>query len=330
MRRAVWAGIAGLLVLLCSPAAGGERFQTSAIIGLFTVRYYGNWEVPLGDPAEVLLIGGVLAGTGWVSDLMLWSDSATGPWKVAGKVTGQGERDSLIDARRFMREGERVSVYYVEAGVLGEATLTDYGSDSADGLVFGAKPRISAGKEDAFRRTSKLSWGDQGPHMLAVWAPGGGRPHWVTGELLNPKNTVYRSVVERWLAARGVSSSVIRTAVVEQIVRTDINRDGRQEVFLSFHTPDAPGVRPKQSGKRVFSYLVMRQLSGDAGLVKTVVVDDSADRVHKVDGFCDLDEDGTAEVATDYLSAESWGTALFRWDGSKFRQVAGQESTAGD
>lgn len=305
-----------LMLLACPAEAGGESGNTAMI----ATCVYHDYRLPEYDPVDIWLFGGIIADKGWVSDIFAWAESRDGPWKIAGTVTAKGDVEVLIDPEHFMREGERVSVYDLEAGVLGEAIL-----NTGAGGRFGARPIVAPGQEVRFKRVNRLSYLGPDPMMLAVWHQDGGRPGWVTGKVLDPESAVYRPLVAAWLTERGVSPSVADGVVITQIVRVDINGDDRHEVFLSFHSPEAPDAAADEKSSQAFSYLVMRTIAESTGQVTTVVVDDSQDRAHKIRGFCDLDRDGVTEVATQY----QWGMTLFRFEDGAFSQMADQEFQGG-
>jgi len=322
-----------LLSLLMLPVCAAEPESQSRNTAMIGTCVYRDW-VPAGvGSVGISIFGGIITDTGWVSDLFSWSDTRDGPRMIAGTITNRGYCDDIIDAEDFMREGERVSVYDLEAGVLGEATITKVLGAGREGFMVGAKPRVAPGQEIRFKRVPRLSWQGPDPLMLAVWVQNGGQPGWVTGKVLDPTSRVYRPLVVAWLTARDVPPSLANHVVIKQIVRADINGDGRHEVFLSFHSPEVPVAVNGEASSQSFSYLVMRTVPEQSRDVATVVIDGSPERVHEIRGLCDLDRDGVAEVATEYMpfhhSNAPWGMALFRWAGGAFSQVADEPVVGG-
>jgi len=265
--------------------------------------------VETGKP-ELTVVAGPVAGTGWVG----------------------GE-----DAEGLMHKGDRLTLYALETGVLGEVVLTSAGKldsefhqpiGAGDGVSYEARigipPRRRQAYERARQRRGQLNEAGEAMSLLAAWSPKAPAPRWVAGELLDRTNSEYRKVIGDWLSARGVPAEVIASVEITQIARADINGDKRAEVFLSFHTPDTITFEGhERATKKTFSYLLMRYLPPHSRRVKTVVVADDANFVEWVEGFCHLDADGVAEVITHWTAYESDGVDLKRWVGGRFIEVGG-------
>ncbi len=302
------------LALLLSCQAGAKAKKTiankpkpkvTALICSFVPGY-------AEEKPEVTVIGGPVAGKGWVSS---------------------------EEAKGLMHRGGRLSLYALEAGELGEVVLTSEGKlesqekrggSGAEGLFFGTEAKIPAEKRAAYEKALEL-YRDidnvgQGPDLLAGWNVKGHRLRWVTGEIVKRDSKTYRNVISEWLRTRGVPKGVIEKVEIEQVVRADINGDGRQEVFLSFHTPASEILTiegHERATRKAFSYLLLRYFPPGGGKVKTFVIDDFVNSIKHVDGFCQLDEMGWAEVVVRHSAYESAWTDLLHWVGNGFAETSG-------
>jgi hypothetical protein len=260
------------------------------------------------------------------------ADTPPGLVVVAGWVAGKGWLQSE-NTQGLMHKGDALSIHTLASSGLGVATLRDNGaldseaveSRSAAGLRFQVETRPAAGKEDAYRKALDHDDAGAGPSLLAVWhSRDSPAPRWVTGRQLPTGNAVYRKVISDWLKAKRVSEAVVKTVVVEQVLVADINSDKRDEVFLSFRTPNTPTTDwcPEPSKDR-FSYLVMRYLPRGSREPKSVVLDETPYLVHRVIGLCDLDGAGWTEVISEHWGVDQWGVGLHHWTGSEFSWVSG-------
>jgi hypothetical protein len=307
MVRTVWP-MASLLALslLPSPSADGRTARRPAAVVATIAPVYGQAGV-----WEATVAGALIAGKRWVS-----SEKAVGS----------------------LRKGDRLSLYALQEGVIGSALLTDGGtvlsedeeeSSYASGLVFRARLRPSAGKAAAYARAKAQRFSEPFLYvdMLAARAADGSDPKWLTGKVLSGaarKGSTHWRLVAAWLRGRGVSEKAIAGMVVEHAVQADIDRDGQDEVFLSVHCREVWAYTESgKSGPTWFSYLLMRRLRPGRGQADTVVLDDQAWRSLWVVGFCDLDRDGRAEVITQGAGLDYVGAHVFRWNGKRFRNVAG-------
>jgi hypothetical protein len=260
----------------------------------------------------------------------------------AGALTGTVEEGSLLvvaglrgrrdwlpseKAAELARTGDPVSLYELRAGPIGKAQVAGTGKLGQDTspvnwTMLGAwyplclDPKLVEPFASASAGSPRT--------VVGLWhSPAAPAPRWVEASVLDPWNRTYRNIISKWLAARGVSEEVRHTITVEQIVRADINGDGRTEVFLSFHTPITSYPSGKRSNATSFSYLLMRYLPRHSRRASAVVVEDMRDVVHNVVGLCDLDGDGWAEVITESYGIDAIGTSLHSWTGRGFRAVSG-------
>jgi hypothetical protein len=259
-----------------------------------------------------------------------------------------------------MNKGDRLALYALETGVLGDVTLTSDVSVGSErpidpvgywGLSYEARITVPPGKQAAYEKAKALRRDMWAVDMVAVWHEDDPEPTWVVGQLLPgaaSEDSEYRDLLAGWLRARHPDAEEITSMRIEQAVKADINRDGRDEVFLSFRCSvrwrdteegradprafDSGRGRAdddcflKETGRpesRHFSFLVMRHLPGDARQAETVVLDNCPCRTLWVVGFCDLDRDGTAEVITRAQGVDYSGAQLFHWDGERFHELDG-------
>ncbi len=227
------------------------------------------------------------------------------------------------DAKGLMHKGDRLILYTMRRGRIGSARLTDDGYDlsrwntvsppsSWEGLGYGARLRFAHGRGRAGSSEA----------MLAVWhASGSPEPRWVPAKVLDPESSIYRKVLAEWLRQQGVSKQPERGLTVRQIVRTDANGDGREEVFLSFGWSERVPSQPLNSAAR--GGLLMRYLPPGSDKPRMMVVLDKPGLACTVAGLCDLDRDGWAEVVVQHAGQECGGTCLCHWTGRGFEYLSG-------
>jgi hypothetical protein len=254
---------------------------------------------------------------------------------VGGHVAGRGWVASE-EAKGLLKKGDRLTLYALEAGVLGEVILTSDECVESEqpvdggavwGLSFKGRIVIPPGKREAYAKAQKVRGDLWHMDMVALWVEAAPEPPLLIGELLpgaREKSSEYHKIVADWLRYRGVAQDELGRMEIEQAVRADIDRDGVAEVFLAVHCaawwgPTADG----RSDQKYFSYLLMRRLPRGASSVETVILDDNAWRSLWVVGFCDLDGDGRAEVVTQGHGVDYIGAQLFHWTGSGFQLVNG-------
>lgn len=324
MVRVVWvlASLPLLLPLRGAPVAAPESPEVAALACTVSGE---------GSDANVHVIGGYVAGRGWLE-----SEQTKG----------------------LMKAGDRLTLYALEAGTLGDVILTSdatVGSERpADpvayrGLSYNARIRIHPDKQEAYAKAKRLRHSIWKMDMVAVWSKADPRPPWIVAQLLPgalTEHSEYRALLADWFRSRHVDAESVTGISIEQAVRADINRDGRGEVLLSFlceahweegrldprdfdsdHGRAGEDCFNNELGRpedRYFSFLVMRCLPGDARQVETAVLHNSpACRTLWVIGFCDLDGDGTAEVLTRAAGRDYDGAQLFHWDGERFHELDG-------
>jgi hypothetical protein len=287
--------LAVLLGLAVSPTDGAARKVArprAALIGSLERERQGC----------LFVIGGVARGRGWLSS----------------------ER-----ARGLAQPGDEVTVGDLQTGLVGRGRLTSQGrlgSEEAPsqwgmrGLWYDVQ--LDARAEKRLTREGKRA--ANAPSLLAAWhSPSSPAPRWVRGVVLDPRSRVYRKIITDWLAMRGVSPRVMQTVDVSEVVKADVNRDGRDEVFLAFHTPDVSYPTRAHSTATSFSYLIMRHAASHSRRVRTVVIEDRPNSIHALSGLCDLDGDGWAEVVTTSWATDACGTTLHHWTGRRFESVEG-------
>ncbi len=108
-----------------------------------------------------------------------------------------------------------------------------------------------------------------------------------------------------------------------QVVRVDVNSDGRQEVFLSISGNDG---RPQEEifRQKHYSYVLMRS-TDRKGRVRTIQV--ASEKWPQywfgIIGLSDLDHDGRVEVLTTGEGIDAADTTLFHFNGHRFIRVGG-------
>jgi len=261
--------------------------EVTALLGRFTMGE--SFVVP--DPL-VWMIGGPVAGRGWV-----WGGQA---WDV-------------------LHKGDNMGLYDWQGRRMGEIVLTS----NDDGILgeWGWVTRTTFPAEIKIPPDKK----EKDIYCLALWNPQGRPVRWI--EIKGPENAesanrAFRGVISEWLRTKAFPEEAIEKVLIAQAIQADINSDGREETFLSFHSPDVPNGVYGPSTQKSFSYLIMRYQPPGEDRAKTVVMADKA-FLHKIESFCDLDGDGWAEVITAYSSGEADGENLLRWKGDKFETLKG-------
>lgn len=240
---------------------------------------------------------------------------------IAGYVTSRGWVDST-EAKGLMHHEDKLSLYALHVGRVGSAQLTDDGYDLAqwntvappsswDGVGYSARLR--------FAEPQRKAAGDE--IILAVWhAPGTPEPRWVRAKTLDPKSSTYRGILAEWLRRQGVPKQPEHGLTVRQIVRADVNGDGREEVFLSFMWSERSSSQPHSA---VHGGLMMRYLPPGSREPRLVMVLDDSHLVYTVAGLCDLDSDGWAELVVQHAGQECGGMCLCHWTGQGFTHMSG-------
>jgi len=291
-------------------------------------------------------------GTALAGSISLWnskpSDRDFDLAIIGGPVAGKGWVKSE-GAKALLEKGDRLSLYALEAGEIGTATLTSGGALDSEkppdggeswGLGFKARLTIPEARKAPYEKAHKLRQTDFDNYVdlpvLAAWTRDGSKPQWVSGELLvgqRAKESTYWEAAADWLRTKGVPQKDIDGMQIKQVVRADINRDGRHEIFISLGCAATWGYRQEdlkasgyddETASRVFySYLLIRRLRPGSEQVETLILDDEPWRSLYVCGFCDLDRDGTAEVIVSGSGIDWSGSMLYHWDGKRFQAVEG-------
>ncbi len=316
------------------PAGGATSEATSeeAVPAAALVCEVEEWE----GKAEVWVIGGVIEEQAWVD-----SDEVEVLMHEGEELSGWGGLKGAVrpEENLLMHKGDRLTVYALESGVVGQVVLTNDGEifagyEGLHGVRFEGKMEMREGGGARAARKMPCPWTDDPawmlePSMLASWWRERKEPRWIRGETLDPNGKAYRGIVEGWLKEKGVPDEVLGKVMIQQIVRADFDGDKQQEVFLSFLTPEV--VWPSEERREhVFAYLVMRDLDAVSGKVRSVEVTHSRGDEPRVcgdtfwvDGFCDVDRDGRAEIIVHSAYYEGRGVDLYRWDGERFEVESG-------
>jgi hypothetical protein len=290
-----------------------------------------------GEDSSVWITGGIVEGHGWVGEAdvrkLIHKEERLSGWE--GMLGPVDPRQNAL-----VRRGDRLSVYSLESGEVGEAQVTDDGEifagyEGQHGIRFHARIRLtrppSERRQAARRMPAPWSKSESlEPELFAVWSQGMPQPRWVKAEIVDRGSARYRRIVEEWLRAKGIPEDAIKKTVVQQIVRADLDGDTMDEVFLSFLNPDVIWPSGEEAQTHVYSYLVMRDLDAGSGKVRThVVAYSEANRPYTVgdmfwvDGFCDVDRDGRAEVLVHSAYYEGDGVDMLRWTGKGFKVMEG-------
>ena len=240
---------------------------------------------------------------------------------VIAAFTGRRWVDSE-KARKMLHKGDRLSIFAPATGARGEAVLTDSGHLRSE------EPNVGEGEGYGLEFQSSVQLGPDsaeppeggGGEVLATWTKSGASPHWIKMTALPKpaKGSAYWRVARAWLRERGWPPRAVETMSIDQILRADVNGNGKEEVFLSLSGDDG---RPahETAGKRYYSYLLM--LSADTkGITRTIVVnsDDWAQYSQSIIGLGDFDHDGWAEVITSGGGLDAEDVTLFHWNGHRF------------
>ncbi len=241
---------------------------------------------------------------------------------VGGRVWGKGWVGGEA-ARGLAHKGDRMTLYGLKSGVIDSAELTK------DGALWSEHPEgaVSEGLAYEMRLTapSDKCKTHEGEPVIAVWhSPGAPEPRWVPAQELSPESSTYRRLAAEWVRSHGGPKEAAQQVTVGQIVRADLNGDGRDEVLLSFYWFDETlNGLPTLHTTRGVSYLIMRYLPRGSRTPRTVLLDSASTEVHAVIGLCDLDRDGWAEVVAKRDGYEYWSSRLYHWTGGKFRVIQG-------
>jgi hypothetical protein len=289
--KAAWRWLLATVVCLTvgqglAPAKSAKPPRATALVGY-----------PSGGGLldAVMIVGGYAARRGWVG-----SEEASG----------------------LVRSGDRMRVYALHAGRVGEVVVTDSGTVFS---TVGGHPQYR-GLEYATRRqaTPGEDHAAGGESLISVWhAPRSPEPRWAQATALDGATQIYRDIIARWVRQHGRGDRA-QAVQVRQILRADVNHDGRDDLLLSFDWVDRR-LLPRAEDKTAQAYLLLRYLPRGSRTPRTIVVTDRRSETLEVIGLCDLDRDGWAEVVVEDAGHEWGGTWLYHWSGSGFASVMGDQ-----
>ena len=305
MKSACLAIAAALVAVAFAPAGNASEDhqpKSGAVIGNLDLRKNGR--------GNLYVIGGSVSSGGWLD---------------SDKVDG------------LMGKGAELTICSLTEGAVGTAKLLSDGKlgseDPLDNVFTEGRwyrCQVSMPGEwlaEYWKQHDRWQDGEkqvEPPALMALWhSTNRPAPKWIKGERLDPGNVVYREVIADWVKQKGVSPETISSIIVEQIVRADIDGDRRDEVFVSFRTPNTPAPEwIPQPTKDTFSYLLMRYPPRGSKEPRTIIVSHVPNLVHKVTGLCDLDGDGSAEATTIDYGYDVWGGTLYHRTDGEFKAVA--------
>ncbi len=257
---------------------------------------------------------------------------------VAAFVPGKGWLESE-DALGLLHQGDRLSLYALERGLLGEVVLTSegrlkseehVGPGASRGLYYRARVEVLPEKHneyEAARKLREIDWWQV--DLVAASADDSRAVRWVKATPLPgacERGSPHHAAVADWLRSRGIPDAGIEGTEIIQAVRADVDGNGQDEVLLSircaWYWTNEDG---DMEGKELAYLVVRRIMPGTAG-VETLVLHHSYDygwRSLLVCGLQDLDGDGWAEVITRGQGVDYGGAQLFHWDGRRFAEVNG-------
>lgn len=289
--KAAWRWLLAALICLTigqrlAPAKSAQPAPVTALVGY-----------PSGGGVldAVMIVGGCTARRGWVG-----SEEASG----------------------LVRSGDHMSVYTLHAGRVGEVVVTDSGTILSTtgghpqyrGLEYATRWQTIPGEDHAAG----------GEPLIAVWhAPRSPEPRWVQATALDAGAQTYRDTIARWLRQHGRGDQA-QAVQVRQVLRADVNHDGRDDLLLSFDWVDRR-LLPRTEEKAAQAYLLLRYLPRGSRTPRIIVVTDRRSETLEVSGLCDLDRDGWAEVVVEDAGHEWAGTWLYHWSGSGFASVMGDQ-----
>lgn len=143
-------------------------------------------------------------------------------------------------------------------------------------------------------------------------------------KILSTDRKIYREAIAAVLKKKGLSGAPIN---ITQILRIDLEGDGRAEVLISATTSKRPypGV---SSRKGDYSVVLLRRIVGDR--VVTIILDGNfyprtgtfdAPNIYSISGVLDVDGDGAMEVLVGWHYYEGQGIDIFKVHGEKAARV---------
>jgi hypothetical protein len=240
-------------------------------------------------------------------------------------VAGYTSRGRWLSAERagpLLHKGAHLDIYSLETGRLGGLTLTTSGRKPGPpdtGAAWGWDCEAAASRD-----LPSVGMGD----YVAVWhAPGTRTPRWAKAKVLDPGNARYRRLVVSWLKTQCVPRDHRDQVVIHQLLKVDLNSDGRDEVLLSIHSmqalfyPEYPATNSIREGS--YSYVLIRYLPRGARHARTMVVSRNCQNQQDILGCCDLDGDGWAEIITSDRFPDRLMYGLSHRAGRRYHYVEG-------
>jgi hypothetical protein len=281
--KAAWRWLLATVVCLTvgqglAPAKPAKPPRAAALIAFPSHEGFPSWAEPDEPPDSLTIVGGYAPGRGWLA-----SEQAEG----------------------LLRKGDRLPVYTLAAGPIATVRLTDNGSIMSRGftspypygLVYDAVVQFAPGTTVAQRRD---------PVTCPWYASGAHAPRRVWAREADRKAQVYRKTAARWLRRRGIKDSVIQRMRVSQVVRADVNHDGRVDTLLAFDWDDdtTPEWDPG-------AYLLLAYRPKGSERERIVELGNLPLGWFDVTGLYDLDHNGWAEIVVAHFNGEQWGTRLY-------------------
>ncbi len=261
-----------------APAKSAKPPRGIVLIGFPSCEPFPSWARPDQPPDSLTIVGGYGPGRGWLA-----SEQAKG----------------------LLCEGDRLPAYTLAAGPIATVRLTDNGTAMSRGftspfpygLVYGAVVQFSRG-------TTARQRGDP---VTCLWqTPGARAPRRAWAREGDGKSQVYRRVAVNWLRQRGISDKAIRRMRVGQVVRADVNHDGRVDTLLAFDWDDDTTLEQNPGAHLLLVY----RPAGSKG-ERIVQLGNLPLGWFDVIGLYDLDHNGWAEIVVAHFNGEQWGTRLY-------------------
>ncbi len=215
-------------------------------------------------------------------------------------------------ARGLLRQGDRMTLYGLTEGKLGEVVLAGRGRRLsqekkgpavASGVEFPARLHLTAGREGAYRRARAYAkavgahtYSGLGNCLLVIWSRGRPAPKWVPVRALS--QDIARPAIVAFLAAQqqskglNTSSESRKHAVITQAVALDLDGDGAAEQFLSFHHAGSQLLFSEKPRANEFHYFLSQTPRPRA---RVTVIQDRVPMCALL-GALDLNGDGIAEL----------------------------------
>jgi len=242
-----------------------------------------------GGAHPVLALKDVDPGNG-----MLLGGALGGKWTEQGKLAKQ------------LRGGEKYQLY----------SLTGRLAEAAGGKPSGGEPM----PDQMFVKITPAPKAREG--AIAVAGSWNALPR--TPQARSPRQAVYRDAVAAFLRGKGLTRPAIN---LTQVLRIDLEGDGKEEVLLSATTPNLDYSRAR---KNDYTLVLLRKISA-GGMVKNLLVDGTfsptaggqmsgGNRV-RIAGVLDLNGDGVQEIITEWEGYEEYGYDVYTVRGGVVKKV---------